>query len=95
MKVNSPRNMSANPKVSMIAWIRVFPIKGRRKNFSSKKPSVKLPANVNANAKIMGRPAQTERARKINAPIAISPPWAKFRTLLDLKIMANPSAERA
>jgi hypothetical protein len=87
--------MIARPTVSIITSIRASPIKGRRKRRSIIKPRVKLPIRVNANARIIGRLAQEERTRNMKAPMAKSSPWAKFSTLLDLKIITKPSAESA
>ncbi len=96
-KINSmiPLNIIARPTVSMITSIRASPIKGRRKRRSIIKPREKLPMSVMAKAIIIGSLAHAESTRKIKAPMARSSPWAKFRTLLDLKIMTKPNAESA
>jgi hypothetical protein len=43
----------------------------------------------------MGNLAQEARTRKIKAPMASNSPWAKLRTLDDLKIMTKPKAASA
>jgi hypothetical protein len=43
----------------------------------------------------MGNFHHTEKAKKMKAPIASNSPWAKLRTLEDLKIMTKPRAARA
>jgi hypothetical protein len=58
-------------------------------------PREKLPIKVKAKAIIIGRLAQEDKTRNRKAPMARSSPWAKFRTLLDLKIITKPNAERA
>jgi hypothetical protein len=58
-------------------------------------PRAKLPIRVIKKAIQMGNLAQEARTRKIKAPMASNSPWAKLRTLDDLKIMTKPRAAKA
>jgi hypothetical protein len=89
--------MAANPTVNMMTSMRASPIKGRRKRRSMINPRAKLPKSVRIKASQMGKFAQRgdPKARKIKAPMANSSPWAKLRTLDDLKIMTKPKAASA
>jgi len=44
---------------------------------------------------MIGNFAHTDNDKKMKAPIANNSPWAKLSTLLDLKIITKPKAERA
>ena len=95
MKSINPLNIAANPTVSMMTSMRASPIRGRRKRRSIINPIAKLPISVSKKATGMGNLAQAAKTRKIKAPIANNSPWAKFRTLEDLKIMTKPKAASA
>jgi hypothetical protein len=43
----------------------------------------------------MGNLSHAAKTRKIKAPMASNSPWAKLRTLDDLKIMTKPRAAKA
>jgi hypothetical protein len=43
----------------------------------------------------MGNLSHAAKTRKIKAPMASNSPWAKLRTLDDLKIMTKPRATKA
>jgi hypothetical protein len=58
-------------------------------------PRAKVPIRVIRKDNQIGNWAQEARARKIKAPMASSSPWAKLRTLDDLKIMTKPKAASA
>jgi hypothetical protein len=89
-----PLRIEARPTVSMITYIRGSPIRGRRNSFSIIKPNAKLLKSVKRKAMGIGRFAHTVRVRNMKAPAASSSPWAKLRTLEDLKIITNPMAAR-
>jgi hypothetical protein len=58
-------------------------------------PRAKLPTIVIKKASQMGNLSHAAKTRKIKAPMASNSPWAKLRTLDDLKIMTKPKAASA
>jgi hypothetical protein len=93
MRSIKPLNIDASPTVNMITNISGSPMSGRRKNRSIRNPRIKQPARVTKKATAIGNFADVTIARKKNAPRAKSSPWAKLRTLDDLKIITNPIAD--
>jgi hypothetical protein len=77
----------------MITKISFSPMSGLKKNFSIKNPKRKQPTSVKIKAIRTGRFAHVTKAKKKKAPSARSSPWAKFKTLDDLKIMTKPMAD--
>jgi hypothetical protein len=58
-------------------------------------PRAKLPTIVIKKASQMGNLSHAAKTRNIKAPMASNSPWAKLRTLDDLKIMTKPRAAKA
>jgi hypothetical protein len=57
-------------------------------------PRIKQPARVTKKATAIGNFTHVTIARKKKAPRASNSPWAKLRTLEDLKIITKPMADR-
>ncbi len=79
--------------MSITTSIRGSPMSGLRNRRSITKPRAKLAHSVSRKAGTTGTPADTTSARKMKPPRARTSPWAKLRTLDDLKIITKPMAD--